>query len=153
MLLLPERQRKRAIFLAVALLVVGSVATWGVYQLTKARRFETESGGAERAGGPSEASASPTSRESVVESGTRVAALDEEAAEAKRRAAAAADEAAAALAAAEAAQRRGNQSASAAANAPPARRGRGGGGARSSRPGAVGSAGQRRHPRRRCRTP
>lgn len=115
-LLLPERQRKRAIFLAVALLVVGSVATWGVYQLTKARRFETES--VELSGQVAQAGERITDlEESVVESETRVAALDEEAAEAKRRAAAAADEAAAALAAAEAAQRRGNQSASAAANA------------------------------------
>ncbi|MCB9626677.1 MAG: serine/threonine protein kinase [Sandaracinaceae bacterium] len=115
-LLLPERQRRRALWLTLVLGLVGAVATWGIFQLTKARQFETES--VELSGQVAEAGERITDlEENVVAQESRVAELDEEAAEAKRRAAAAADEAAAALAAAEEAQRRGSQSASAAANA------------------------------------
>jgi serine/threonine protein kinase len=77
-LLLPERQRKRAAWLAVAFVVVGSVATWGIFQLTKARRFETES--VELTGQVAQAGERITDlEESVVESESRVLALDEEA--------------------------------------------------------------------------
>jgi serine/threonine protein kinase len=71
-LLLPERQRKRAAWLAVAFVVVGSVATWGIFQLTKARRFETES--VELTGQVAQAGERITDlEESVVESESRVA--------------------------------------------------------------------------------
>ncbi|MCA9575349.1 MAG: serine/threonine protein kinase, partial [Myxococcales bacterium] len=115
-LLQPERRRRRALWILFVASVVAAVATWGVFQLMKARTFESAS--VELSGQVAEAGERITDLEENVEAQeSRVAALDEEAAEAKRRAAAAADEAAAALAAAEEAQRRGSQSASAAANA------------------------------------
>ncbi|MEZ4323627.1 MAG: serine/threonine-protein kinase [Polyangiales bacterium] len=90
-LLQPERRRRRALWILFVASVVAAVATWGVFQLMKARTFESAS--VELSGQVAGRASASLTRRRTRRKSLGVAALDEEAAEAKRRAAAAADEA------------------------------------------------------------